>query len=679
MKKLFIVDTDKEFQGIVGPLCPPDSVDVQFYSSSIALFSLIEKERPDLIFLALEIPDLNDFVMYDLLKRTTVNYSIPVLITYSDQSENELEQYEKLKFKAEGYYKKPIPEKDLKRLLANYLDLEINSQIGISIDLEQEDEKEKEPMAETKVELSVEFEEEESQSEMETPFLADRGEETDEHVDIDEFLVDFNPAEEIGTADTADEKIGRVQEAFQEQEPFKTQVRQPFPDQEEEPFQGQVQIEELEQEHEQTTKSEEKEKDVDIDEFLVDFNPAEVMEAEDTVEEEGNVNLVQEPFPAQDREQDQQPFPDQVQEPFSPQARDPFPEQIQGPFPDQEDEEPFLDHSREPFPEPFPDHEEEPFQGQVQLEEEDTVEDQRAKTGEDVDIDEFLEDLRREKERKARDAAPKKEERKIDNELANQVISLESQNEFLRSENKELTGSVKALRDEIKERNAAIEQLKIELGNKAAESSTEKERLISELENKVAGESAEKDHLISELEKKIAEGSGERERLKTELERKTAEYETLANKLEDEKKQIEANFRNEIEALKEESRKVESEKEELQKQMDSINQTVSALTEEKIALAERIASLKDNMSNWQGKIEEKEAVHQSAIDDFKKELDESRSKINFYKNRIDQLEENLYKVDFYKKRLQELGDILQRAHSLTRVDGQNKQPTASHD
>ena len=123
MKKLFIVDTDTDFQTRVKSLCPLDQVEVQLFSSGMEIFSLIAKEKPYLILISLEVPDVNDFVMYDLLKKTEDN-SIPVVVTYSNQSEKDLQQYKKMKFQPNEYCKKPISNDDIHRLLQNHLELD---------------------------------------------------------------------------------------------------------------------------------------------------------------------------------------------------------------------------------------------------------------------------------------------------------------------------------------------------------------------------------------------------------------------------------------------------------------------------------------------------------------------------------------------------------------------------
>jgi chromosome segregation ATPase len=123
MKKLFVVDTDKDFQTQVKSQCPLDQVEVRLFSFGMEIFALIGKEKPYLILVNLEVPDVNDFVMYDLLKKTVDN-SIPVVVTYSNQSEKDLQQYKKMKFQPKEYCKKPISNDDIHRLLQNHLELD---------------------------------------------------------------------------------------------------------------------------------------------------------------------------------------------------------------------------------------------------------------------------------------------------------------------------------------------------------------------------------------------------------------------------------------------------------------------------------------------------------------------------------------------------------------------------
>ena len=121
MKKIFIVDEDNRFQASVKSVCRVGTVDLRVYTSSMEVLPLIAKEQPALIFVNLELPDINDFVMYDLLKKADTKPPIPVIVTYAEQSEKELDKYQKLKFKPDGFYKKAISENDIKALVVKHL------------------------------------------------------------------------------------------------------------------------------------------------------------------------------------------------------------------------------------------------------------------------------------------------------------------------------------------------------------------------------------------------------------------------------------------------------------------------------------------------------------------------------------------------------------------------------
>lgn len=121
MKKIFVADKDEKFQAVMKSICKKENVDLHIYTTSMEILALIELEKPNLVFLNLGLSDMNDFVMFDLLKRADTIPPIPVLITYTTQSEEELQNYKNLKYQPQGYHKKPIKEKDLQALLATYL------------------------------------------------------------------------------------------------------------------------------------------------------------------------------------------------------------------------------------------------------------------------------------------------------------------------------------------------------------------------------------------------------------------------------------------------------------------------------------------------------------------------------------------------------------------------------
>jgi len=150
MKKIFVVDEDKKFQTSIKSLCNEESVELHLYTSSMKVLPLIESEQPDLIFVNLELSDIDDFVMYDLMKKADMKPPVPVLITYTEQSEKDLERYKKVKFRPEGYHKKPLSDKDMKTLLATYLG-------DASISIGRSEERKDEPSESENIDLDIDI------------------------------------------------------------------------------------------------------------------------------------------------------------------------------------------------------------------------------------------------------------------------------------------------------------------------------------------------------------------------------------------------------------------------------------------------------------------------------------------------------------------------------------------
>ena len=78
---------------------------------------MIGIEDPIMVFLSLDLPDMNDFVVFDILKRCKEPTSPLIYILYSEISENILASVRKLKFKAEGYLKKPVSQSDITEII----------------------------------------------------------------------------------------------------------------------------------------------------------------------------------------------------------------------------------------------------------------------------------------------------------------------------------------------------------------------------------------------------------------------------------------------------------------------------------------------------------------------------------------------------------------------------------
>lgn len=121
MKKVLVIvaDTDEDFRNMTNSLYDPGKLDVRFYSAAMDVLPLFKTEEPALVFLSLDLPDVNDFVMHDFLKKAKGSKgAIPVYLLYTQNSESDLKKYQKLKYQADDFFKKPVEKDIIDALLA---------------------------------------------------------------------------------------------------------------------------------------------------------------------------------------------------------------------------------------------------------------------------------------------------------------------------------------------------------------------------------------------------------------------------------------------------------------------------------------------------------------------------------------------------------------------------------
>lgn len=121
MKRLVVADEDQAFQSAIQSFCGSVSVDLKFYSSSMEALALLADDKPDIIIISLELPDMNDFLMYDLLRKAENDPPTAVMVTYSANFEEQLPNYQKLKFQPQSYHKKPLDQGQLEEMLGALL------------------------------------------------------------------------------------------------------------------------------------------------------------------------------------------------------------------------------------------------------------------------------------------------------------------------------------------------------------------------------------------------------------------------------------------------------------------------------------------------------------------------------------------------------------------------------
>ena len=122
LKKIIVADTDNSVIQALKSFCNPSKVEINLYSGGEEVLPILGLEDPVLIFLSLDLPDINDFVVFDILKRCSGSPSPSMFILYSNESESKLNSIMKMKFKADGYLKKPVDKSDLSEIIKKNLD-----------------------------------------------------------------------------------------------------------------------------------------------------------------------------------------------------------------------------------------------------------------------------------------------------------------------------------------------------------------------------------------------------------------------------------------------------------------------------------------------------------------------------------------------------------------------------
>jgi len=121
-QKILVADVDPGFVNELKVYCNPSEITINYYSKSEDVLTHIGIDEPIMVFLSLDLPDVNDFVVFDILKRCSNKSSSSIFLLYSDSSEDILASVRRLKFTAEGYLKKPVSKSDLTEIIKKNLD-----------------------------------------------------------------------------------------------------------------------------------------------------------------------------------------------------------------------------------------------------------------------------------------------------------------------------------------------------------------------------------------------------------------------------------------------------------------------------------------------------------------------------------------------------------------------------
>jgi len=626
MQKVFVVDTDSQFIELVQSLCPQGEAEVAVYSSSMEIFSLLAEEKPVLIFLSLEIDDLNEFVMHDLLKKTNVNLEIPLYVTYTDQSEESLKGYEKLKYRAEGYFKKPISQEQLQPLIQKHTSPE------------QTAEPETEPPA------NVEQEE----------FPVDDKIQEDSAFDLhtaDEHIETIPGIDEVPVDDEfSDEQIEKLVRGgmIGDQNKDDKESTNPFGE-------GMADTKQnVKGSHASNLDVQEPDEDFGFEKQLEEsFKNDSTIDSSDDLEEKDStatrtVKELKNQLVALERQNeflrtDNKELTDKVA-------------QLENDIRNSQDEKENLLH-------------------QLQQIRESTGQVQGQLEGVNREMAANLELAIKEKEELAtrlQEAVQSKDDLSTQlNELKQEKEDADTQRQQTQEklETAEAEKSqIEALLDELKEQMNRLEEDKTSLRQQVEQldqqlqtHQTEKEELsqqVQDLTNRLTDKEREVVALNHEFEKDLQVKSDElvqqtEQRLQIEFKNKEEHLLQQLTQIQETSSQTETQLKEQLETLTKTNTQLETEKEELTRREESLNRTVSTLAEEKVTLSEKVTALEEQLGTRNQEIEQKESVHREAVDQLANQLEESRQK-----------------AMGYKEKMQALSEMFQQAISLTQEDQQ---------
>lgn len=721
MNKLYIVDTDIEFQELLSQVCANrgGKLETRSFSSCLEIFAALKDEPPALLFLSLDMEDLDEFVMYDLLKKTSVTYSVPVLITYTDQSEQELSKYESLKFKAEGYFKKPLGPEDIGKMLDTFIKtVEVEEPVpevtyedsGTKdrIDLpgieppETEADRDDNEFSDENIDLLVRGQLVETEQEQDKPKVLMEDTKHELMLDLGDSVELDQPGDEPGVGDIGKD-FGKdfVPDAFDlglTEEP-QTNLKPPEENKNEKSdSRGDrelaVQIIALESQNEfLRTENKELSKNLeqarkDIKQHKADLSTAAVKIEKKEQEHQALAEQLKkkledvtgefEGFQVKEQtESNNLVRKVEVLEEHTAKLQDEKSELTRR-LHDMDSEKQILGEALEALKKQF-----EELNGQLNNLQQEKIQIENEKG----ELDTKIQDMSNETMELNRQLLALNDEKaslqtlveNITNEkqtIQQMVLEANQKEESARGELAEKERQNNELTTKINDQEKQLVRLKDEqnklkqeyddlnhLTSGLEELKTGLEARVEELSNSLTDKERElvarnhqfEVHLKNKLDEVLQENE---ERLRAEFKRREDSLMQQLQQVSDERQLLEDRINNDVASLKEETGKLLAEREELQKREDSLNRTCSNLAEEKVALSERVLQIEEELA-------ERERM-------FQKEEENYKAKQESLKNEIEDMRR---RADFYKDRIADVGELLNKAHSLTQTgnNGQNGQ------
>lgn len=119
MKNIIIVDDSRQITDIIQSITFVEKVDIKIFESAKKFAKSLKGENNDLVFLSLEVSDVNEFLIHDILKKCHQDPRTPIYICYDGK--RDISEYRELKLKPDEYLLNPVSEDKVKQLVMNYV------------------------------------------------------------------------------------------------------------------------------------------------------------------------------------------------------------------------------------------------------------------------------------------------------------------------------------------------------------------------------------------------------------------------------------------------------------------------------------------------------------------------------------------------------------------------------
>ena len=124
-KKILLIDNDIEYQALITNALEPANYRINTALDGESGFQLAQKDRPDLVIIAIELQDANGYLISKRFREDEGLKNIPVILISRDAKPKDFEQHRKLKIRADEYLLKPFSEEVMLSKVQNLIGFHI--------------------------------------------------------------------------------------------------------------------------------------------------------------------------------------------------------------------------------------------------------------------------------------------------------------------------------------------------------------------------------------------------------------------------------------------------------------------------------------------------------------------------------------------------------------------------